>query len=86
MQPTPPFWFRQRQGKMENLDDNTLRLTAPNMIEGVIRVRHEENGQWAGALLASATGPELASTPPIYATPQEAWDAAFELHRRRNVV
>ena len=86
MQPTPPFWFCQRQGKMENLDENTLRLTAPNMLEGIIRILPEDNGRWAAALLASPTGPELTRSPTSFATPQEAWEAAFESHRTHNVV
>jgi hypothetical protein len=86
MQPTPPFWFRQRQGKMENVDDHTLRLTAPNQGDAFIGVRPGADGRWAGVLLQSAAGPEVERTPAAFATPQEAWEAAFELHRRHNVV
>jgi len=86
MQPTPPFWFLQRQGKMENVDTETLRLTAPNMAEAFLGIRKGADGRWAGVLLQAATGPELARSRDTYSLPQAAWEAAFELHRVQHVV
>ena len=35
----------------------------------------------SAALRLSADGPEVAGTEPVFATPVEAWEAAFELYR-----
>jgi hypothetical protein len=85
MEPVPPFWFHQRQGKMEAAGENTYKLTAPNLGEACIRIRPSD-GRWAGVLLQSANGPELTSTTTTYADPQDAWQAAFELHRTHFVT
>jgi hypothetical protein len=81
MQPIVPSWFKQRQAKAEAAGGNVYRLTAPNMAETFITIRKGENGLWQALLLGGANGPELASTPAEYATPEDAWGAAFELHR-----
>jgi hypothetical protein len=86
MQPVPPFWFLQRQGKMEAADENTYKLTAPNLGEAYIQIRKGDDGRWVGVLLQGANGPELARTTPTYAEPQDAWQAAFELHRNHIVT
>jgi hypothetical protein len=81
MQPILPFWFRQRQGKIEPVETDLYRVTAPNLAESFLGVRQGANGLWAGFLRREAQGPDLAHTEPRFATPQDAWDAAFELLR-----
>jgi hypothetical protein len=85
MQPDPPFWFKQRQGKAEPAGDNVLRLTAPNMKESFIAIRREGD-RYTAALLAGASGPDLAATPAEFQTPENAWEAAFELYRTNLVT
>jgi len=84
--PTLPFWFRLRQGKAEPAGPDTYRLTAPNLGEALIGIQQAKNGLWSPVLKQTATGPDLAETPDEFATPQEAWDAAFELYRVHVVV
>lgn len=84
--PTPPFWFRQRQGKAEAVEPTTYRLTAPNLGEAFISIRQAENGHWLPVLKRTADGPDVAETADEFVTPQEAWDAAFELYRVHFVV
>jgi hypothetical protein len=84
--PTLPFWFRQRQGKAEVAEPGTYRLTAPNLAEAFVGIRQAENGRWLPVLKRTASGPDLAETPGEFATPQEAWGAAFELYRVHVVV
>ena len=100
--PTPPFWFRQRQGKAEPVEPTAekvtvphsskgqlpflYRLTAPNLGEAFIGIRQAENGRWLPVLQRTAAGPDLAETAGEFATAQEAWDAAFELYRVQVVV
>src|SRR5437660_3588579 len=84
--PTLPFWFRLRQGKVEPAGPDTYRLTAPNLAEAFIAIRQAESGRWVPALKQSSTAPDLPETNEDFATPQEAWDAAFELYRVHVVV
>ena len=84
--PTLPFWFRLRQGKAEPAGPDTYRLTAPNLAEAFISIRQVENGHWSPMLKRSPTEGDLAEAPQDYTTPQEAWDAAFELYRIHVVV
>ena len=81
MRPVPPQWFKLRQGKVEATSHEICRLTAPNQQEAFISIRKSENGRWSAALRLSADGPDVASTEPEFATPVEAWEAAFELYR-----
>lgn len=76
-----PSWFKYRQGKAEEIAPHTYRLTAPLMPESVIAIRQAENGKWAAALRTAVDGPDVAATPPEFEAPQDAWVAAFELHR-----
>jgi len=86
MQPYLPFWFRQRQGKAESIGEDRLRLTAPNMAEAFIGVEKNADAQWRPVLHRTADGENLASTNTSYGSPQEAWDAAFEVYRETFVV
>jgi hypothetical protein len=86
MQPYLPFWFRQRQGKAEPIGENGLRLTAPNMAEAFIGIEKDADSQWRPVLRRTADGENLASTATSYDSPQEAWEAAFEIYRETVVV
>ena len=65
---------------------NTYRLTAPNQGEAFIAIRQGDNGQWSAALRQTADGPDVVATESEFATPGEAWEAAFELYRTRVIV
>jgi hypothetical protein len=80
-QPIVPFWFKQRQCKAEPVGDNVLKLTGPNLGESFIAIRKGENGRWQAAFRSAADGPDLAVAEPEQDTPEDAWEAAFELYR-----
>jgi hypothetical protein len=86
MQPVPPFWFRQRQGKMEAVGADLYRVTAPNLQEAFVGIRQTESGGWRPVLKLQSDGPELEVPPVELQSRQDAWEAAFELHRQRLVV
>ena len=86
MEPTVPFWFRQRQGKIEPAGPDTFKLTAPNIAEAFISVRQSRNGHWRPALRLQSEGPDVDAPPVDFDGVPEAWEAAFELYRRRMVV
>ncbi len=87
MPPIPPFWFKQRQCKMEPAgDDHTLKVTGPNLGEAFLHIRLGENNRWRAAMRRSAEGPEEAATEPQFDNPTDAWEAAFELYRTRVIV
>jgi hypothetical protein len=86
MTPTLPFWFQQRQAKAEPAGNDALRITAPNLREAFLFIRQGENGRWSASLRLQADGPEFAVTGQDFAKPEEAWEAAFELHRQHIVV
>ena len=86
MEPIIPFWFRQRQGKMEPAGANAYRLTAPNLGEAFISIRQTEDTRWRPALRLQSDGPEVDGSEVDLTSAQEAWEAAFELYRRRMVV
>jgi hypothetical protein len=85
MEPTTPFWFKQRQCKLEPAGDNTYKVTGPNLGEARVRV-FADDGHWRGAVRLTAEGPDIDVTVPGYATPDEALAAAFELYRNRFIV
>jgi hypothetical protein len=80
-----PFWFKQRQCKAEALGEHALRVSGPNLGEAILEIRPEGN-RYRAALRKSAEGPDLAVTEPEMETPQEAWEAAFELYRTHFIV
>jgi hypothetical protein len=86
MQPVPPFWFAQRQGKLEPAGPEAYRLTAPNAPEAFVRIQRADNGLWSAALRRTAEGPDVAATEAVYELPQDAWNVAFELHRTHLIV
>jgi hypothetical protein len=86
MEPIPPFWFAQRQGKVEAAGADTYRLTAPNAPPAFISIRHSEDGRWSAALRFEPEGPDAAVSEQGYETVPDAWNAAFELYRVHVVV
>jgi hypothetical protein len=85
MDATPPFWFLQRQCKTEPAGDNVLKATGPNLAEAFLRIE-PVGDRWRAALRRSADGADEATTSEAYATPKEAWQAAFELYRLHFIV
>lgn len=87
MSPTPPFWFRQRQCKAEPAgEENTLKISGPNLGEAYLRIDRGENNRWRACLRKSAEGPEIAATEAEFEDVVDAWDAAFELYRTNVIV
>ncbi len=85
MEPTIPFWFKQRQCKAEPAGEHALRITGPNLAETFLRV--EPVGEhWRATLRQTADGPDASFSDPIYPTAEQAWQAAFELYRVRMIV
>jgi hypothetical protein len=86
MQPILPFWFKQRQAKLEPAGENTFKAVAPQQGEAYLLIRKADNNLWAAAVRQKPDGEDAAATPPEYETPGAAWDAAFELYRRLEIV
>lgn len=86
MEPIQPFWFKQRQAKLESAGDNIFKATAPNQGEAFLLIRQGEAQRWSAALRLSAGGEDVASTPAVFRTPGHAWEAAFELYRQAAIV
>jgi hypothetical protein len=83
--PVTPFWFKQRQCKMEPAgSDSTLKITAPNQREAYLAVRPVDGG-FQAALRLDPQGDDLATSPTLPASHQ-AWSWAFELYRTHVVV
>lgn len=85
MNVTLPTWFKGRQGKAEPAGENQLRLTGPNLVEGVIGIRAESGG-WVGFVRAQPDSADLASAANPVAHPNDAWAAAFELFRNHFIA
>jgi len=81
-----PFWIRQRQAKVEELNTGTYKITGPNLPEAVVSVRIDDSLRWRAALQTKADGPDIAGTQAEFATPKQALSAAFELYRTHFVV
>ncbi|HEY7156508.1 MAG TPA: hypothetical protein VH575_21250 [Gemmataceae bacterium] len=87
MTPIQPFWFKQRQCKAEPAgDDNTLKVSGPNLGEAFLAISRGDNNRWRAAVRLSADGPEVAATETEFADPVDAWEAAFELYRTTAIV
>ena len=86
MPPIFPFWFKQRQCKADAAgDDNTLKVSGPNLGEAFIGIARGENNRWRAFLRPSADAAETA-TEPEFENPSDAWEAAFELFRTNVIV
>jgi hypothetical protein len=84
MAPIPPFWFKQRQCKLEPASgDHAFKVTAPNFGEAYLSVTSGPGG-WRGSLRMQADGPE--TTTIEVRTEQEAWNRLFELFRTRIII
>jgi hypothetical protein len=83
---TTPSWFNLRQGKTEPAGTDAFRLTAPNLKPAWISIQKEDNGRWSAALRLGEESPPVAVTEPDSPSPEEAWEAAFELYRLHVVV
>ena len=87
MPPVPPFWFKQRQCKSEEVgEDTTLRVTGPNLGEAFLHIDHGENNRWRTTMRLTADGPEVAATEAEFENTTDAWEAAFELYRSHVIV
>lgn len=86
MQPIPPFWFVQRQAKLEPAGDNRYRVVAPNLREAFLAIHQGVEGRWSAALRLAPDGPDVATTSATFDNPGDAWAAAFELYRNHIVI
>ena len=86
MEPTQPFWFKQRQCQAAPAaGPNELRVTGPNLAEAFLRVE-PVGDRWRAMLRLTADGPDASYTDAELKTAHEAWEAAFELYRVRMIV
>jgi len=86
MEPVPPFWFVQRQGKAEQAGADVFKLSAPNMKDAFISIHSGTGRAWYAALRQSPDGPEIAVTSAEFPAREDAWQAAFELYRNHFVT
>jgi hypothetical protein len=86
MEPVPPFWFKQRQCKIETTGtDNLFKVSGPNLGEAYLHI--ESTGQgWKAGLRLKADGPDVQSTAAEFPDPIRAWEAAFELYRTLVII
>jgi hypothetical protein len=75
-----PSWFKYLQGTAEPAGENCYRLKTPLEPESFIRIQ-KENHLWSASVAGSADGPPICKTDPVFATENDAWQAAFELYR-----
>jgi hypothetical protein len=84
--PILPFWFKQRQCKAEPVgNDSGLRVSGPNLGEAFLYISRGDNKRWRAGLRLTADGADV-TTEPEMDSPQEAWEAAFELYRTHVIV
>jgi hypothetical protein len=81
-----PSWFKQRQAKAEPAGENLYRLTGPNLRETLIGIRAGDGSRWSALLRFNSDGPDAIVTEASFQTPNDAWEAAFELFRTAVVV
>jgi len=85
-EPITPFWFKQRQCKMEPREEGrVLKVTGPNLGEAYLQVQ-SEGGRWTAALRMTADGQAVAQTEAESSSEQAAWNAAFELYRQHVIA
>lgn len=83
MEPITPFWFKQRQCKLEPAgSDNVRKASGPNLAEAYLQVEPGAAGRWTAALKQTADGPAVATAEAEYPSARAAWDVAFELYRQ----
>ena len=81
-EPILPYWFKQRQAKLEPAGDQLYKVTAPNAPEVFVGVRPGANGCWTAYLKTAADAADTLAADTDFPGPQAAWEAAFELYRR----
>lgn len=86
MEPTTPFWFKQRQCKLETAGDQTLKVSGPNLGEAYLLVTPGDNNSWKASLRLSPDGPDVATGQSEYPNVNAAWVVAFELYRIHLIV
>lgn len=86
MEPTTPFWFKQRQCKADPAGEGVLKVSGPNLAEAYLRVAPGERGTWKATLRTTADGPDVAGAEAEHPDARAAWEAAFELYRQRVIV
>ena len=85
MEPITPFWFKQRQCKLEPAGDGVRKASGPNLPDAFLRVVKGESG-WHATLRDAADGPDRAGAGVSHGSERAAWEAAFELYRQRAIV
>jgi threonyl-tRNA synthetase len=89
--PTLPFWLRQRQVKVEPVNETTMKLAAPQLpaYEAAIQPAPDAGG-WYGVLYGppDAGGQKalIAQAQQAVSAEADAWEVAFELYRRHVIV
>jgi hypothetical protein len=83
--------MHQRQVKAEEVNDQTLRLRAPNLPTYELTVEPAGGVDWNLALCqvpAEEGGPRTlcSQAAGAYASAEAAWDAAYELYRQYVIV
>jgi hypothetical protein len=85
MEPITPFWFKQRQCKLEPAGENMYKATGPNLGEAFLHVTKNGDG-WTAGLRLAADGPDVATATALQDSAKAAWDVAFELYRAHVIV
>ncbi len=91
MLPPIPFWMRQRQIKVEPINDTTVALKMPNLPTHELVLRPSENGAGytAAVFCLPTTGEQkflVAERPSGVTETETAWQFAFELFRQKVVT
>lgn len=85
MEPITPFWFKQRQCKLEPAGENMYKASGPNLAEACIYIAKNGDG-WKAGLRLTADGPDVATATADQPGAKAAWDTAFELYRAHVIV
>jgi hypothetical protein len=80
-----PYWFKQRQARIEDLGEGRWKINGPNLPDAVIGVRMTDQLVWQAYLRQSAEGPEVALSEATLPNARDAVAAAFELYRQHAV-
>jgi len=81
-----PFWFGQRQLKAEASGEDCYRITGPNAPERFLGIRKTDDGRYVAFLRGQKEGGDEVVTGANFPTAYDAWEAAFELYRAREIV
>ena len=81
-----PFWLQQRDGKLDRLDDRTVRISGAHLPTCELSVFPMPTGVgWRVAveLITGTTRQTIAKTESPFENEQAAWQAGFDLYRQR---